>query len=75
MIDSPHAVRWARRTIKSQMNLLDYTRWHWTIDANQTLCGRPITLANPGGTFLPETDGCETAVTCSRCRKKMEVRK
>jgi hypothetical protein len=62
---SPHAVRWARRAVRNEM---EYTGWHWTNDAQFTACGRPIPLGLDG-TFVPETDDAPERVTCRQCQK------
>jgi hypothetical protein len=65
-----HAVRWARRQVRGEM---DYTRWHWTIDACFTLCRRPV-LIGLDGTYLPETDERKEQVTCRICLRALEGR-
>ena len=64
-MDDPHAVRWA-----TSKGMFDYnwTKWHYTVDSNKTLCGRIIRLANEKGTFLPETNMCEDIVDCKYCK-------
>ena len=62
----PHAVRWAQREIKSQFTT-QYSKWHWTTDANLTLCGRHIMLIS-GLAMLPETHEDAGKVTCERCK-------
>lgn len=64
----PHAVRWARRKVRNEY---DWTRWHWTTDANFTLCKRVIRLAYDEGTCLPETSDDPVDVDCRSCRRKI----
>lgn len=64
---TPHAVRWAQREIFSKFEM-QYSKWHWTTDANITICGRSIQLIADGPALLPETDDDHNKVTCSRCR-------
>lgn len=68
---TPHAIRWALREVKREMRL-DYTRWHWTEDADRTVCGRAIPV---GGSiaFLPETDERREHVTCKGCKRRKAV--
>lgn len=65
---NPHAVRWARRTVRNEY---EWTRWHWTKDTLLTLCDVPIALANEGGTFLPDTDDDINVVDCKRCLRRV----
>lgn len=62
-LTKPHAVRWARRKVKNEM---DYTRWHWTTDARFTICGTPIPVGLKG-TLLPELCEQSDVVDCKRC--------
>lgn len=64
---TPHAVRWAQREIFSKFEM-QHSKWHWTNDANFTICGRPIQLIADGPALLPETDDEPSRVTCKRCR-------
>lgn len=64
----PHAVRWAQRKIQSRFTI-QYSKWHWTLDASTTLCGRMITLISDGIGMLPEARDEMDRVTCSRCLK------
>lgn len=43
------------------------TKWHWTADANTTLCGRVIPLMGEGW-MLPDTRDEPETVTCKKCR-------
>ena len=63
----PHAVRWARRELKREESL-DYTKWHYTVDASFTACHRPIPIGLEG-TFLPETDDLLERVDCLLCQR------
>ena len=64
---TPHAVRWAQREIFGRYEM-QYSRWHWTTDASNTICGRPIQLIADGPALLPETYDDPEKVTCKRCR-------
>ena len=61
----PHAVRWCQYDSKYGMGDR-WSKWHWTTDANETLCGThiPICVKN----LAPETDSSETKVTCKSCQ-------
>lgn len=59
----PHAVRWSRREVRHE---LEYSKWHWTLDAQQTLCRIPIPLGL-AGTFLPDTDDEIERIDCRKC--------
>ncbi len=63
----PHAVRWAQRKIRSRHETL-FSKWHWTTDAESTICGRPIQLIADGPAMLPEANNDRSKVTCKRCR-------
>lgn len=65
----PHAVRWANHTYMGEM---DWGKWHWTEDAQKTLCGRNIRMAIKGGSFLPDCDEGRTKeeITCLQCRNR-----
>ena len=54
MATEPHAVRWAQREILGRYEM-QYSKWHWTLDASLTLCNRPIQLIADGPALLPET--------------------
>lgn len=60
----PHSVRWA---IKKHFNEFIYGKWHYTIDAQTTLCGVYIPIATDRGTFFPDTDEDVGKVTCKKC--------
>lgn len=64
----PHAVRWAQREIRSRHDI-EYSAWHWTLNASMTLCGRTIQLIADGPALLPETRDDADRVTCKRCRR------
>jgi hypothetical protein len=68
-----HAVRWASRTVAG-INELAYGKWHWTEDANVTLCGSRIRLGIDGGSFLPDTDDDPARVDCKRCKRVSPTR-
>lgn len=65
----PHAVRWARRELKS-LSDMDWTRWHYSSNADWTACGTMIRVGLDG-TALPETANV-SQVDCKRCRKAMD---
>ena len=67
-VTTPHAVRWAQREIFGRFEM-QYSKWHWTIDASMTLCNRSIQLIADGPALLPETRDDANAVTCAKCRK------
>ena len=64
---APHAVRWAKRDIPSRHET-EYSKWHWTINASVTICGRPIQLIADGPATPPETHDDPSKVTCACCR-------
>ena len=67
--DNPsHAVRWATRTLK-RMFSVEYTKWHWTIDARLTLCGRPIVIFRVEDAVFPDTYDDPDRIECERCKK------
>ena len=68
MATEPHAVRWAQREILGSFEM-QYSKWHWTLDASLTLCNRPIQLIADGTALLPETHDDPAKVTCKRCAK------
>lgn len=71
LLSSPHAVRWSLYKIMGGMDI-QYSKWHWTTDANMTLCGRQIRLINDKcGTVLPETDDEMKTVDCKYCLKRL----
>ena len=70
---APHAVRWAHRDIRSRFEM-QYSSWHWTDDANLTMCGRRIMLISDGPAMLPETRDDSGAVTCRRCAARLVAR-
>lgn len=51
-----------------------YSKWHWTTDADRTLCGKPIQLLGRGERFLPEDDDEFSTVTCRRCRARHNIK-
>ena len=61
-----HAVRWATNEAEV-MYLKKYTKWHYTLDATFTICGRLIVVGGNGGRFLPETDDEVSRVDCKQC--------
>jgi hypothetical protein len=63
---TPHAVRWAQRELKHCFGM-QYSRWHWTKNAVETVCGTRIQLIADGPAMLPETDERMGKVTCRRC--------
>ncbi len=64
----PHAVRWLVR----ESGLLEvFTKWHWTENANRTLCGRIIVVGGEVA-FLPETDERQEIVDCQICRRVIQ---
>ncbi|WP_256646503.1 hypothetical protein [Thermomonas paludicola] len=67
-----HAVRWAKREIKRRLSEVEYTRWHWTRDAQTTLCNRRICLISDESPMLPETSDNADRVTCKRCRSLLQ---
>jgi len=65
-MNDEHAVRWALRKVRNE---LDYTRWHFTIDGNLTLCKVPI---NINGIWMPEVELVEH-VDCKRCLNRIKI--
>ncbi len=66
-----HAVRWALYMIMCGHEIY-YSHWHWTTDADRTICNRPIRLVNDKcNTILPEHDENVETVTCKHCRRKL----
>jgi hypothetical protein len=68
----PHAVRWAQRDIRSRLET-EYSKWHWTTDATETLCGRRIMLIADGPAMLPETSDDTEHVDCKQCRRLLAL--
>lgn len=67
----PHAVRWGLYKIMGGMDI-QYTKWHWTTDADMTVCGRPIKLISEKcETVLPETYDEVEKVDCKHCLRKL----
>jgi hypothetical protein len=62
-----HSVRWA---LGKCDNEFVYGKWHYTTDAQFTLCGVCIPLATGYGTFLPDTDDNPNKITCKKCLKQ-----
>ena len=70
MTTEPHAVRWAQREIRSRFQT-QFSKWHWTTDAMETICGVRIMLISDGPAMLPETYDETERVNCKRCRKML----
>ena len=51
----------------------DFTRWHWTLDANITLCGRLIIIGRDNVPLFPETDDLSDVVDCKICRRRLTL--
>ena len=68
-LTEPHAVRWI---VGRTRIVTKYTKWHWTDDANTTLCGRHIEVI--GGGMLPECDDMQERVTCLQCKHRLSSR-
>lgn len=69
-MDEQHAVRWAIRPLK-RMFTIQWTKWHWTPNADFTLCGRPIVTCREDVPMFPETDERKEKVDCVVCKKKL----
>ncbi len=70
--DRAHAVRWAKRVIRSLGNEIIYSRWHWTTNAHTTACGRLISVISDTPHTLPEADDDSARVDCAQCIKQMQ---
>ncbi|PKY09843.1 hypothetical protein B1757_12910 [Acidithiobacillus marinus] len=66
-----HAVRWAQRK-KARAFTMQYSKWHWTVNAAETLCGTQIPIITSGAGQLPEASDDEVKVTCKRCLKQIK---
>ena len=64
----PHAVRWVQRKLPRSF-AIQYSRWHWTVDAAFTICGIPIQLIADGPALLPESHEDVEKVNCKKCLK------
>lgn len=60
----PHVVWWGLR--KGALGIISYTKQHYTLDGEVTLCGRRI-LVGGNITFFPLTDDDPNQVTCKTC--------
>lgn len=66
--DDPHAVRWAI-SYSERRKEATFTKWHWTLDAHTTLCGRVIPIMNVENyPMYPETDERVEKVDCLVCK-------
>lgn len=64
--EGTHAVRWAQASV----GLLErFTKWHWTVNAQTTNCGRMIPVGGEVA-FLPETDERYAIVDCAICKQR-----
>ena len=63
--DDHHAVRWAKRR---EAYDTAWTKWHWTTDANTTLCGRQIIIIRDDCP-MPEASDEIGVVDCKICLK------
>jgi len=68
-----HAVRWAIRRNRFAPRGFDFTHWHWTLDANTTLCGRRIIIGRDDVPLFPETDDLSDVVDCKICRRRLTL--
>lgn len=70
----PHAVRWAVRYSPAPWSDdgAIWTKWHWTENANNTLCGLPIIIGRDNAPLFPQTDDRQEQVTCKRCKRKLQ---
>lgn len=81
LLDGPHAVCWAQRYIRPKRGMygrnfgVQWTKWHWTIDANWTLCGLMVTLGTDKCPEMPQTTPRPSAVDCCHCLRKMKARR
>ena len=67
MESEAHAVRWAIRWME-KMKYVQWSKWHWTNDANFTICGYPIIIGQCDDCpLMPEHDERAEKVTCKKC--------
>ena len=71
--DLAHAVRWVVRISVAMLNTEIFSKWHWTDDANVTLCGRHIPCMTKYAT-MPEFDDEDTQVDCKYCKNILKKR-
>lgn len=72
VLSGAHAVRWGRW--ENAYGDTKWTRWHWTDDADTTLCGRHVQTINDRWPHLPDTDDDPERVDCHQCRRTLSVR-
>lgn len=66
-MSNSHAVRWSWRWIE-RLKAVQWTKWHWTNDADFTLCGYPIVIGGCNDCpLMPETDERTEKVNCKKC--------
>lgn len=65
--EDAHAVRWIT-SFKGKV-FEQYSKWHWTANANRTLCGRIIPLIKFDK--LPEANDMVERVDCTVCRNRL----
>lgn len=64
----PHAVRWAKRETSLGV---EWTKWHFTRDGDQTLCRHVIPPITKDA-HLPEFDDDAERVDCARCDRELD---
>lgn len=69
-----HAVRWPIRYIRRSLNTIQWTKWHWTLDGNFTMCDRPITLLPDNCPVMPESSDDISKVDCKLCKTALRKR-
>lgn len=69
-VTTPHAVRWAQRDVLSRFET-EFSKWHWTTNATDTLCGRKIMLISDGPAMLPEANDDARTVDCKQCKNRL----
>lgn len=66
--EKQHSVRWAVGIEPdTYQKVLRYSKWHYTTNASDTLCGAKIPVIKFD--MLPETEDGTEKVNCRRCKK------
>lgn len=72
-MNEQYAVRWAIRPLKRMWSIC-WTKWHWTLNGDFTLCGRPIVIGREDVPMLPECDDRQERIDCVVCKKRLARR-
>ena len=70
MPKNTHAVRWAKRIVRADVQ---FSRWHITNDAHQTLCHLSIPLISETEPSMPETSDNLAVADCKQCKRISEA--